>query len=113
MKTSSAAGTAGQESSGGPIGNGLSAQEPAYLWVVAAAPPRKQIGREIDRGMPFPMRARRDRLRIGIRRDHLAIEMPGGVAEQWDNNGKPKEQRQRSQNQQCRDDQSPRSHRDR
>ena len=56
---------------------------------------------------------RRNRPRIGIRRDHLAIEMPGGVAEQRDDDGKPEEQRQRSQHQQHRDDQSPCRHRHR
>src|SRR6266404_6445945 len=83
---------------------------PPVLGVVLA-PPRKQGGREIRRGAPFPMRAGRDRSRIGIRRDHPAIKMPGSVAEQWDDDGEPEEERQRSQNQQYRDDQSPRCHR--
>src|SRR6202165_2362600 len=75
------------------------------------APPRKQGGREIRRGAPLALGTGRDRPRVGIRRDHLSIEMPGGVAEQGGDDRKTEEQRQRSQNQQHRDDQSPRRHR--
>src|ERR1700730_17741922 len=77
----------------------------------ALAPPWKQGRREIRRRAPLAPRAGRDRPRIGIGRDHLAIEMPSGMAEQRDYDGKAKEERQRSQNQQHRDDQPPRRHR--
>src|SRR5258708_4702206 len=67
---------------------------------VVLAPPWKQCGREIRRRTPFPMRARQDWSRIGIRCDHLAIEMPGGVAEQRYDDGEAEEERQRSRHQQ-------------
>ena len=54
------------------------------------ATPWKQGGREIRRGAPLALTAGRERLWIGIRLDHLAIEMPGGVAEQRDHHGEAK-----------------------
>src|SRR6202040_485716 len=61
------------------------------------APPWKQRRWEIGRRTSFPMRAGRDRPRIGIRCDHLAIEMPGRVTEQRDDDRKADEERQRAQ----------------
>jgi len=58
------------------------------------APPWKQSRREIRRGTPLTPRARRNRPGIGIRRDDLAIEMPGGVAEQRDDDGEAEEGRE-------------------
>src|ERR1700743_3696369 len=42
------------------------------------APPGEQGCGEIRRETPFKLRPGRDRPRVRIRRDHLAIEMPGG-----------------------------------
>ena len=76
------------------------------------ATPWKPGGREIRRGAPLAPTAARKRLWIEIRLDQLAIEMPGGVAEQRDHHGgEAKEERQRSRHQQHRDDQSPCRHR--
>src|SRR6266700_2317090 len=79
--------------------DGLAVQEPgerrkpAYdRLAIAALPPRKQIGREI-RGRPsLARRARGNRTRIRIDRDGLAVEMPGGVAEQGNDDRKPEEE---------------------
>src|ERR1035437_6824775 len=57
------------------------------------APPRKQRRRENRRGAPLAVRAGRDRPRIGVPRDYRAIEMPGSVAEQRDDDGEAKEER--------------------
>src|SRR5205814_6512192 len=74
-------------------------------------PPRKQRRGEIRGRAALARRTGGEGPRIGIRRNHLAIEMPGGMAEQRDNDRKPEEQRQRSQEQQHRHDQAPSSHR--
>src|SRR5712692_702209 len=58
-----------------------------YRGLVDPALPWKQCGREIRRGAPLARRTGRDRPRIGIRCDDLAIEMPGGMAEQRNNDG--------------------------
>ena len=50
--------------------------------------PREQIGREIGRGLALAVRAWRQRLRIEFRLDRLPVEMPGGVAEHGDDDGK-------------------------
>src|SRR5215475_10647765 len=66
----------------------------------SATLPRKQIGGEVRCGLARP--TRRDYGARGrIWHDHLAVEMPGRVAEQGDHDGEPEEERQRSQDQQC------------
>src|ERR1700759_4471123 len=60
------------------------------------APPRKQVGRELGGRSLFTRRTGRGQPQVRIRRDHLAIEMPGGVAKQRDDDGKTKEERDRT-----------------
>src|SRR5712671_6881434 len=93
---------------------------PAVLWhwspsnlCAALAPPGKQIGREIRGGSSLTRGAGRKRLRIEFGFDRFPIEMPGGMAKQWDDDGKAEEERQRSRDQQDGHDQSPERHRHR
>src|SRR5260370_27003701 len=86
------------------LGNFLSS---GFSLCAVLAAPWKQGGREIRRGAPLAPTAGRERLWIEICLDQLAIEMPGGVAEQRDHHGEAKEERQRARHPQHRHDQSP------
>src|SRR5579859_1208405 len=68
-------------------------------------PPGEQVGREIGRWPLFARRPGRDRAQIRIRRNYFAIEVPGRVTEQRDNDSKPEEERDRSCHQQRSHDQ--------
>src|SRR3954453_9255386 len=70
------------------------------------APPRKQVRGEIGGGLAFAP-TRRDWVCIRVPDNYLAVEMPGGVAEQRNDDREANEEWQRSQNQQPRHDQSP------
>jgi hypothetical protein len=60
---------------------------------LALAAPREEIGREICRvAVPFPQ-ARLLLWRIGIRLHHLPVQMPGGMAEDRQNDGETDEER--------------------
>jgi hypothetical protein len=64
----------------------------ASLCVVLAAP-GEQIGRKIGGWLAFAMRVGRKRLRIEFRLNRRPVEMPRGVPEQRDDDGKAEEER--------------------
>src|SRR3954454_10713633 len=65
----------------------------AALAVLAS--PGKQIGREIGSGTTHARRPWRQWLRIELGFDGFAVEMPGGMPQQGDHDGKAQEERQR------------------
>src|SRR6476660_8792065 len=76
----------------------------------ALTAPREERGREVCRIAVTFGRAGLFLWRVGVRLHHLPIKMPGGMTEHRQNDTETDEERQRTDHQQCRNNQPPHGH---